>query len=321
MTAHHRTLVRLLRATLSLLFAIGDGAAPAASACLGDCNGNGTVQASEITVLISRINFCDGDCDALPCGLAPTSPPMCCGADRPPQNGSISASELAESIRNVNLGCPDEATPAVTSTATPAETPTSEATASPTASAEPSATPTGEPSPTATPTPTATPAMPAVCGNGVIEQGETCDDGNTNTGDTCPPDCAVEICTAAGTVKVVSVTFAPPAGANVGSLTVLLEYPDGTVQIPGSGGDPSVGARITNRPSGFLVDGVDLNYALRVAVAGSRALTVGQLFRVNFDICQGAIPPEIADFRCTVEDAFNTAFNPVPGVTCAVSFP
>jgi cysteine-rich repeat protein len=28
-----------------------------------------------------------------------------------------------------------------------------------------------------------------VCGNGIVEEPETCDDGNTNGGDGCPPTC------------------------------------------------------------------------------------------------------------------------------------
>jgi cysteine-rich repeat protein len=161
----------------------------------------------------------------------------------------------------------------------------------------------------------------AVCGDGVIASGETCDDGNTSNGDACPSDCTITVCTPDGSTRQVSVSFTVPAGSNVGSMTVRLQYPDGVVQIPGSGGDASVGARVTNRPNGFLVDVVDLNYALRVAIAGSRALTVGQLFRVNFDNCVGAPPPALSAFECVVEDAFNTAFAAVNGVTCSVAFP
>ena len=39
------------------------------------------------------------------------------------------------------------------------------------------------------PTPTVTP----VCGNGVIETGETCDDGNTVSGDGCSSTCTTEV--------------------------------------------------------------------------------------------------------------------------------
>ena len=44
------------------------------------------------------------------------------------------------------------------------------------------------------PTNNCDPAMPAVCGNGVIDGGETCDDGNTNAGDGCSATCQTEHC-------------------------------------------------------------------------------------------------------------------------------
>jgi len=161
-----------------------------------------------------------------------------------------------------------------------------------------------------------------VCGNGIIESGETCDDGNTVTNppeDTCPADCTIITCTPGGAKQVVSVTFTPPTGKNVASITVVLEYPDGTVQIPGTADDDSVTASVTNTPSGFLVATYDYDYALKVGVAGTRAITVGQLFRATFDLCQGATAPTAAAFKCTVTDASGTNFQPVSGVTCAVT--
>jgi hypothetical protein len=168
----------------------------ASAVCLGDCNGNTIVQASEITISISRINFCDGDCDQAPCGVAPAQPPACCNADRPLGNGIISAGELSEAIRNVNLGCPPEDTP------------------TPTATVPPTATPTQVPTPTNTEPPTPTPTEPmgeAACGNGVVEPDnpegpEECDDGGNciggpvfcqegpNLGMPCNPSTSVEDC-------------------------------------------------------------------------------------------------------------------------------
>lgn len=36
------------------------------------------------------------------------------------------------------------------------------------------------------------PCWPAVCGNGLVENGEACDDGNVESGDGCTPDCALD---------------------------------------------------------------------------------------------------------------------------------
>jgi len=260
-------------------------------------------------------------------GLSLGCKPSKCG------DGKMQSNEQCDDGNRINgdgcdQGCNRElatATPAVTATATSTNTPASNI---PTPAPTATATSPAPPSATATslggsPAPTLTPTQPhaAVCGDGVIEAGETCDDGNTQNGDACPPDCRIVVCSPDGTTTVAAVSFTPPTGTSVGSLTVFVEYPDGVVQIPGSGGDASVGSRITDKPSGFLVDGFDYDYAVRVALAGSRALIPGQLFRVNFDHCQGAGPPDVADFHCTVEEAFNTSFQPVSGVTCSVSLP
>ncbi|MEL6187447.1 MAG: hypothetical protein AAFU79_22740, partial [Myxococcota bacterium] len=44
---------------------------------------------------------------------------------------------------------------------------------------------------------------PAVCGNGTVEFGEACDDGNTAAGDFCAPDCLMEtVPPSGGTVRI-----------------------------------------------------------------------------------------------------------------------
>ena len=232
------------------------------------------------------------------------------GASAPPSGAfSCSVSDTADSQANPveGVACAVTVSPMLLSSPTPGSpTPTVSATPTPTVLA---------------PTPTATQPTTAVCGNGIVESGETCDDGNTVTNppsDTCPADCTIITCTPGGTTKV-SVSFTPPAGKNVASITVLLEYPDGTVQIPGTADDDSVKDSVSNTPSGTLVGRFDYDYALTVGIAGTRAITVGQLFQVTFDLCQAATAPVAADFKCTVTQASGTNFQPVNGVTCAVT--
>lgn len=71
-------------------------------------------------------------------------------------------------------------TPTVTQTATATPTPTSSATGTVVPTATFSVTPTVSSTPTAT---------PIVCGNGLVEPGEQCDDGNALDGDGCDSDC------------------------------------------------------------------------------------------------------------------------------------
>jgi cysteine-rich repeat protein len=59
----------------------------------------------------------------------------------------------------------------------------------------PTAVPTPSPSPKPTSTPTPKPTAAPVCGNGVLEPGEACDDGNTFDGDCCSSACQLQDCT------------------------------------------------------------------------------------------------------------------------------
>lgn len=235
-----------------------------------------------------------------------TSPPIATATTTPTRTPSLTPT--------VTPPPGDTNTPAATPTIT--DTPVS--TSTPTITDTPTITPTA--AETATATITATPGS-AVCGNGDIEDGETCDDGNTMTGDACPPDCVIVSCAPAGTMTLVDVRI--QTSQPLASITVLLEYPDGTVQIPGSGNQPQVLARVLNRPSGFIPSFNDLNYALLGTLSsGSFTLANGQrIFTVNFDRCSGAPLVIAADFNCIVDEAVNSSLQQVPGVTCSVTVP
>jgi cysteine-rich repeat protein len=91
------------------------------------------------------------------------------------------------------------ATPVPTSTATATRTATPAQTATRTATPLATGTRTSTPGPTTSPTRTATPLPTAtatpgsgVCGNGVLDPGEQCDDGNTVGGDCCSATCQIE---------------------------------------------------------------------------------------------------------------------------------
>ena len=157
------------------------------------------------------------------------------------------------------------------------------------------------------------------CGNGITEAGETCDDGNTVDGDSCPSSCVIQTCSPTASTRTFTVSFA--GGVNVAAVQVLLDYPEGKISIPGSGSDSNVTGSITNTPPGALLVSNDLDYALIQSVTSLSALTAGPIFTVHFNDCSGATVPTAADFTCTVTDAADTSFNTVTGVTCSVSAP
>jgi cysteine-rich repeat protein len=155
------------------------------------------------------------------------------------------------------------------------------------------------------------------CGNSIVTAPETCDDGNTDDNDDCPADCIVDFCDPiAMSDRPFEVTIS--SGGQAASVTVLLDYPEGQISIPGSGGAIPAGI-IDNLP--FLAFGSsnDFDHALRQVVAGSFPFADGPLFRVHFEDCDGATPPVApGDFTCTVLEAFDSLSQPLGGVTCSV---
>ncbi len=308
--------LRTFGRTALAFIAAGHLAAAWAQSCPGDCDGNQRVSAAEITRLVALILLCDG----VPSGC-PAQTRSCLAGDAD-GNGRIEVPDLVAAIQNVlryNDGCPPAPTVSPTPSSqplTPSVSPTQTATYTATAGATATVSPTASPTATATASPT---PLAAVCGNGQVEPGESCDDGNQVTAppqDICPADCRIETCSPSEQRFVVSVQFS--GGTNIASIATLIEYPDGVVQLPGTASDASVGSRVTNRPSGFLADWFDFDFALRVALVGSRALSGNPLYRVSFDLCRGVQPPAPTDFACRVLEANDTSFQPVGGVTCTV---
>ena len=160
-----------------------------------------------------------------------------------------------------------------------------------------------------------------VCGNNNVEGSETCDDGNTSNNDACPGDCIVDACTPiAATNRQASISFDAPVGVGVAGMTVLLDYPEGKVSLPGSGGSIPAGI-IADFPSGASGASNDFDHALRQVVSRTTNMPEGLLFRVHFEDCQSAPAPVAGDFTCTVLDAADQNGIDVSGVTCSVTVP
>ncbi len=158
---------------------------------------------------------------------------------------------------------------------------------------------------------------PTACGNGVVTVPETCDDDNTDNNDNCPANCVIADCNPDfGSSRAVDVSVT--SGSQVAGLTVLLDYPEGQVRIPGSGGSIPAGI-ITNLPLGAFGSSNDLDHALRQAVAGTSTIADGLLFTVNFENCLSAPVPTPGSFTCTVLEAADGGGAPLGGVTCAVT--
>lgn len=158
------------------------------------------------------------------------------------------------------------------------------------------------------------------CGSGVVIAPETCDDGNTVNTDSCPSDCIVDACTPnTGTDVPFTVSFA--SAKAVGALTMFVDYPEGKVSIPGSGGSFPPGVFEFDSfavQAGFN----DFDHGLRATVSdstGTNLGTSGALFLTNYETCAAAPAATAGDFTCTVLQAADALGKPLKGVTCSVN--
>jgi cysteine-rich repeat protein len=151
------------------------------------------------------------------------------------------------------------------------------------------------------------------CGNGVIEGylGETCDDGNTLNGDSCPANCHVDSCTITTTSFGAHVTFTGPSGTTISGLGYFVDYPEG-----------KVGGLTTTPPFGTSVNVNDLGYGFTANAVKLGGLP-SPMLTLAFKTCQGAAAATAADFSCTVTDASDDLGDVIDPslVTCAVTVP
>jgi cysteine-rich repeat protein len=186
---------------------------------------------------------------------------------------------------------------------------------------------------TTTSSSTTSSTLAGLCGNGVINPGENCDDGNQSSNDGCPSNCFIAACTpVAGTSRPVTVSFTPPQGIGIAALSLLLDYPEAKVFMPPPGPQATIGAANFTPiypQSEVLTRAADLapagstgsGHAVRGIMVDDSAVPSGPIFTLTFQECSGATPPTSGEFPCTVLDASDAAQNVVSGVTCFVTLP
>jgi hypothetical protein len=115
----------------------------------------------------------------------------------------------------------------------------------------------------------------------------------------------------------VSFTSAKPVGA----ITVFVDYPEGKVSLPGSGGSFPPGTYDFDNFSvqaGFN----DFDHGVQATVSdstGTNLGTTGDLFTAHFETCSAAPAATAADFTCTVIQAADALGKALKGVTCSVN--
>ena len=170
------------------------------------------------------------------------------------------------------------------------------------------------------PVPAAEPAK-AVCGNGKIEPGETCDDGNTKDGDSCPSNCRIEKCTETSNTRRFTVFLEGPAETDVQGVSIFVRYPETKIAIPSGGSDDPVKRSIVDTPPEILQVPNDLDYGLREVIVGTKPFHPGRLFTIQFRDCEGATAPAASELHCSVEDASDPVGAQIHDLQCSVRNP
>jgi len=132
----------------------------------------------------------------------------------------------------------------------------------------------------------------ASCGNKLIDAGETCAQ--------CGEDCAVQPCKPAQSHALFAVDFTPPPTPDISTAVLRIGYRSDRLSLPGSGADKSVQRRLTS-PTHSVMAFNDLDYAVRIVASQPKAIPEGRLVTIEFDRCQGAPAPSVADLSCEIE--------------------
>lgn len=222
------------------------------------------------------------------------------------------------------------ATPAVHPSATPARTPAASQTPDASPTPRPTVTgvvPTGTaasvtPGPTASVAPTSTPLgpTPQPTPSAPRTPGSSTSPPRTPTPTPVPnstptPGAPTPLACTTLTVNV-RTSYGPVAPREVSGVVATVTYP-AALAIPGSGGDPSVAARVTNTSgANGLFQATDTDSALRIGlVSVSAPIAEGPFARVVFDCAGGVVPPASA-LGCALEaSTLDGAL--VPTATCA----
>jgi cysteine-rich repeat protein len=152
------------------------------------------------------------------------------------------------------------------------------------------------------------------CGNGQIDIGEDCDDGNVLDGDNCPSNCILKTSCAVTGTKTVTVNVSAPASVlPLGALKVYLAYDNNKVNIPGTGS--AAAASVTASAFGESVN--DLDSAI-IVVLDDPSDVGSPPFSVEFNVCSAA-SVSASDFTCMVQQAATTGAVNASGVSCSVT--
>jgi len=163
-----------------------------------------------------------------------------------------------------------------------------------------------------------------VCGNGLIEGSEQCDDGNTVSGDGCNAACELEGLTCDGAYSGTGaangtrrVTISIDTPEPLSGIEINLDYPQFQIGIPGTGNSSIVNGRLDPVQAfdlgGMNDAGTDLKIVLISLFTGFDS---GNLVRIAFDNCV-AESVNVCNRNQNVMNCCNSTSDPTQYRTCS----
>jgi len=148
-----------------------------------------------------------------------------------------------------------------------------------------------------------------VCGNGLLESNETCED--------CPDDCTVERpCATASKRRVATVELLQAQGTYPLGFAIRIAYRGDKLSIPGTQFDSSVAERVATSKKSSHVVARDVEHSLRLVITDPEGLNDSSL-TITFDVCAGA-RAAADDAICWVEGCTGRGID-IRGCSCVVS--
>lgn len=123
-----------------------------------------------------------------------------------------------------------------------------------------------------------------------------------------------------GDRRSVVVSFAPPEGGLVAGLTMIVDYPERKLSLPGTGTNVPKDA-ISGTPTGAVVGLNDFGNEVKIVLAAPGEIAPGKVVELAFEVCEGGETIAATDFTCRVLDAADPMANLVREVTCRVAVP
>ena len=161
----------------------------------------------------------------------------------------------------------------------------------------------------ATAEPTQAAEIPAaVCGNGLLEADETCEE--------CPDDCTVaEPCEVGSKQATATLRLVAPEDSFPLGLALRIPYRGTQIQIPGIEFETSVGERVAVEKESTRSLARDVGHSLRLVLTDSQGLDDAAT-TVTFDRCRGAKTAE-DDALCIVEGCTGRGVD-IKGCSCEI---